>query len=200
MMGTTHALAGAFLGAAIATVAPEFAVVVVAAAIAGSVAPDLDIYHGHRRTLHYPVYGWVVAAPAVALAVAVPVAGTIALATFLVAFALHAGMDAFGGGLELRPWEAGSDRAVYSHFHGRWLAPRRAIPYDGSPQDLGLAGSLAVLPAVTLPAPVPDFVIAVLGVSATYVVLRKRLASLWSTLARALPEPVAPYVPERFYD
>jgi hypothetical protein len=200
MMGTTHALAGAFLGAMLATAVPEFAVVVVAAAVAGSVAPDLDIYKGHRKTLHYPVYGWFVAVPGLALAVAIPIAGTVALATFLVAFALHAAMDVFGGGLELRPWEGGSDRAVYSHFHGRWLEPRRAVPYDGSPHDLGLAGAFAVLPAVTLPEPIPEFVVAVLAVSATYVALRKRLATLWSTVAHALPDPVVPYVPDRFYD
>lgn len=200
MMGTTHALAGAFLGAAIATVAPEFAVVAVVAAVAGSVAPDLDIYRGHRRTLHYPVYGWVVAVPAVALAGLAPSVWTVGIATFLVAAAGHAAMDAFGGGLELRPWEGGSDRAVYSHYHDRWLAPRRAVPYDGSPRDLGLAGAFAVLPGTTLPDPVPAFVLAGLAVSATYVALRKRLATLWSTVARALPAPVAPYVPDRFYD
>jgi len=200
MMGTTHALAGAFLGAAIATVAPEFAVVAVVAAVAGSVAPDLDIYRGHRRTLHYPVYGWLVAAPAVALAVFAPSVWSVGVATFLAAAAGHAAMDVFGGGLELRPWEAGSDRAVYSHYHDRWLAPRRAIPYDGSPRDLGLAGAFAVLPATTLPEPVPAFVLTGLAVSVTYVALRKRLAALWSTVARALPEPVAPYVPDRFYD
>lgn len=199
-MGTTHALAGAFLGATIAVVAPEFAVVAALAAVAGSVAPDLDIYRGHRRTLHYPVYGWVVAAPAVALAALAPSVPTVGAATFLVAAAGHAAMDVFGGGLELRPWEGGSDRAVYSHYHGRWLAPRRAIPYDGSPRDLGLAGAFAVLPAATLPEPVPAFVVAGLAVSAAYVALRKRLAALWSAVARELPDPVAPYVPDRFYD
>jgi hypothetical protein len=200
MMGTTHALAGAFLGAAIATVAPEFAIVVVWAAVIGSVVPDLDIYRGHRRTLHYPIYGWVAVAPAVALVIAVPHAYTVGLATFLVAAALHAGMDVFGGGLELRPWEAGSDHAVYSHYHDRWLAPRRLVPYDGSPRDLGLAGAFAVVPAATLPDPVPPFVAALLGVSVAYVALRKRLASLWAAITRAAPDPVAPYVPDRFHD
>jgi hypothetical protein len=200
MMGTTHALAGAFLGATIAVVVPEFAVVAVVAAVAGSVAPDLDIYWGHRRTLHYPVYGWVVAAPVTALAVLAPSVWSVGIATFLAAAAGHAAMDVFGGGLELRPWQGGSDRAVYSHYHGRWLAPRRAVPYDGSPHDLGLAGVLSILPAMTLPEPVPAFVLAGLAVSATYVALRKPLATLWSTVARALPDPVAPYVPDRFYE
>jgi hypothetical protein len=200
MMATTHALAGALLGAAVATTTPEFAPVAVTAAIAGSVAPDLDIYHGHRRTLHYPVYGWLLAIPAVAVATLAPSTATVALATVLVAAALHATMDVYGGGLELRPWQATSDRAVYSHYHDRWLAPRRAIPYDGSPHDLGLAGAFAIVPAITLPDPIPRFVIGVLAISVTYVTLRKRLATLWATVARTLPAPLAPYVPDRFHD
>lgn len=200
MMATTHALAGALLGAAVATTTPEFAPVAVTAAIAGSVAPDLDIYHGHRRTLHYPVYGWLLAVPAVAVAALAPTTATVGVATLLVAATVHAGMDVYGGGLELRPWQGASDRAVYSHYHDRWLAPRRVVPYDGSPHDLGLAGAFAIVPAATLPDPLPAFVIGVLAVSATYVALRKRLATLWATIARSLPSPVAPYVPDRFYD
>lgn len=199
-MGTTHALVGALLGAVVSAVAPEFTVVGVAAAVAGSVAPDLDIYSGHRRTLHYPVYGWVAAVPAVALALVAPVTATVAVAVFVVAAALHAAMDVYGGGLELRPWEAESERAVYSHYHGRWLAPRRLVPYDGSRHDLALAGGLALAPAAVLPDPMPALVAVLLGVSGVYVALRKRLAALWASVARALPDPFAGYVPERFHE
>lgn len=199
-MGTTHALAGAFLGAAVALAAPEFATAAFVAAVAGSVAPDFDIYRGHRRALHYPVYGWLAAVPAVALAGVAPGTWTVAPAVFLVAAAAHAAMDVFGGGLELRPWEAGSEHAVFSHYHGRWLAPRRLVPYDGSPQDLALAGAFAIPPAATLPTPVPALVGVVLAVSVAYVALRRRLARLWEVIADGVPEPVEPYVPERFYD
>ncbi|MFC4406736.1 hypothetical protein [Haloarchaeobius iranensis] len=198
MMAMTHALAGLVLAALAVVVGGDPATVAVMG-LAGSLFPDLDIYAGHRKTLHYPVYGWIPAGGAVALAVAVPTNATVALATFLVAVALHPVMDIYGGGLELRPWEGRSERAVYSHYHGRWLAPKRLVPYDGSPHDLGTAAVLAV-PAMTLPDPVPAFALALLAVGAVYVALRKRLAAVWSALARALPEPVAQHVPARFFE
>lgn len=198
MMAMTHALAGLVL-AALAVAVGGDPVSVALAGLAGSLLPDLDIYAGHRKTLHYPVYGWFPAGLAVALALTVPTNATVALATFLVAVALHPVMDIYGGGLELRPWEGRSERAVYSHYHGRWLAPKRLVPYDGSPRDLGTAAVLAV-PAMTLPDPVPAFTLALLAVGAVYVGLRKRLATVWSTLARAVPEPVARHVPARFFE
>lgn len=198
MMAMTHALAGLGL-AALAAAAGGDPVTVAAAGLAGSLLPDLDIYAGHRRTLHYPVYGWVPAGLAVALALAVPSNATVGLATFLAAVALHPVMDIYGGGLELRPWEGRSERAVYSHYHGRWLAPRRLVPYDGSPHDLGAAVALA-LPAATLPDPLPAVAVGLLAVGAVYVALRKRLASVWAAAARALPEPVARHVPARFFE
>src|SRR6056297_545185 len=57
--------------------------------------------------------------------------------------ALHAASDALGGGLELKPWRATSERAVYDHFRGRWIRPRRWVRYDGAPEDLAFAGILA---------------------------------------------------------
>ncbi len=198
MMAMTHALAGLVLAALAVGVGGD-PVTVAAVGLAGSLFPDLDIYAGHRKTLHYPVYGWFPAGLAVVLAVAVPTNATLALATFLVAVALHPVMDIYGGGLELRPWEGRSERAVYSHYHGRWLAPKRLVPYDGSPRDLGTAAVLAV-PTMTLPEPVPAFALALLMVGAVYVALRKRLAAVWATLARALPEPVAQHVPARFFE
>jgi hypothetical protein len=198
MMAMTHALAGLVL-AALAVGLGGDPVTVAVVGLAGSLFPDLDIYAGHRRTLHYPVYGWIPAGLAVVPAVAHPTNTTLALATFLVAVALHPVMDIYGGGLELRPWEGRSERAVYSHHHGHWLAPKRLVPYDGSPHDLAAAAVLAV-PAATLPEPVPAFALALLAVGAVYVALRKRLAAVWAALARALPEPVARHVPARFFE
>jgi len=198
MMAMTHALAGLVL-AALAVAGGGDPVTVAVVGLSGSLFPDLDIYAGHRKTLHYPVYGWIPAGLAVAVAVAVPTNATVALATFLVAAALHPVMDIYGGGLELRPWEGRSERAVYSHYHGRWLPPKRLVPYDGSPHDLGTAAVLAV-PAMTLPDPVPVFALTLLAAGAVYVALRKRLAAVWAGLARALPEPVARHVPARFFE
>jgi hypothetical protein len=198
MMATTHVLFGVLLATAAARVAPELAPVALVAAVAGSVFPDLDLYAGHRWTLHYPVYYSVLAVPALALAVALPGGTTVALALFLVGAAAHSLMDAFGGGLELRPWRATSERAVYSHYHGRWIRPRRWVRYDGAPEDLLVGAVLAVPAFATFDAPVQAFVAAVLLVSAGYALLRKRVASLAERLASAVPSDLHPYLPERF--
>ncbi|MCT9094769.1 metal-dependent hydrolase [Haloarchaeobius sp. HME9146] len=199
MMAMTHALAGLLLATFVVQLGGGDPATVVAAAVAGSVFPDLDIYAGHRKTLHFPVFGWFPAGLAVVLALAIPTTATLALATFLVAAALHPVMDLYGGGLELRPWEGRSEKAVYSHYHGRWLAPRRLVPYDGSPRDLALAGALGV-PALTLPEPVPPLVVVTIVVGGVYVALRKRLATVWSQVAQALPPELRHHVPERFYE
>src|SRR6056297_795113 len=112
MMATTHALAGMVLASATALIAPEQTPVAVAGAAVGGAFPDLDLFGDHRRTLHYPVYYSILALAALAIAVLVPTGVTVALAAFLTSAALHSLMDAFGGGLELKPWEGTSDRAV----------------------------------------------------------------------------------------
>ena len=204
MMATTHVLAAVAFATLSAFVAPEFAPVAVVAAGVGGLFPDLDIYADHRRTLHFPVYYSGSALLAGGLAVALPTTATVAAAWFLVGAALHAGMDALGGGLELRPWEATSNRAVYSHYHGRWLEPKRWVRYDGAPEDLAVAGLFAAPPLLTFDGQVPLVVGALLAVSAGYVALRKPLATLWAKLAALLvprlPDPLRTRVPERFVE
>ncbi|USZ69702.1 metal-dependent hydrolase (plasmid) [Halorussus salilacus] len=198
MMATTHALVGVALATAVARAAPEFAAVALVAAAVGSVFPDFDLYAGHRKTFHFPVYYSALAVPAGGLALALPSAATIALALFVVGAALHSLMDALGGGLEVEPWRATSDRAVYDHFRGRWVAPRRWIRYDGAPEDLALAGLLGVPAFVVHEPPVRTLVVAVLAVSAGYALLRKPLARLWVRLVGAVPREARAYVPDRF--
>lgn len=200
MMATTHALTGMLLAGPVALVAPELAPAVLLAGALGGFAPDIDLYTGHRKTLHYPVYGSAAAALAVGAALVVPGESTALLAVFLLAAAVHVRMDVFGGGLELRPWEGRSDRAVYDHFRGRWRRPRRLVRYDGSPEDLFVAlvaaapvvvvfdGVAYVLPAVSL----------LLGVSALYVAVRKPLAGFAAQLVPLVPVRVRRYVPERY--
>jgi hypothetical protein len=204
MMATTHVLVAAAAASTLAVLAPEHAPLAVAAAGAGGLFPDLDIYTDHRRTLHFPVYYPLLAATAVALAVALPTTATVAVAAFLAGTALHAAMDVLGGGLELRPWEATSERAVYSHAHGRWLAPRRWVRYDGAPEDLVVAAVAAAPPLALFDGPVAAAVGALLAVSAGYVALRKPLAALWARLAALLvsrlPDPLRTRVPPRFVD
>ncbi|WP_259518569.1 metal-dependent hydrolase [Halanaeroarchaeum sp. HSR-CO] len=200
MMATTHVLTGVAIAAAAAAVSPEVSVVAVAAAAVGGLFPDLDLYAGHRKTLHYPVYFSVAAAIAVGIAALGPTTLTVAGALFLVAAAVHSVMDAFGGGLELRPWRGTSDRAVYSHFHRQWIVPRRWIRYDGSPEDLGLATMMALPALAVFEGPLTLGVVALLAISATYVLIRKPMVRLSEWLVGRLPEAALTHVPARFVE
>ncbi|OAQ53432.1 membrane protein [Natrinema mahii] len=198
MMATTHALLGLALALPLVAVAPDLAPAAFLAGLVGGVAPDLDLYTGHRKTLHYPVYGSVATVPAVVLAALVPTPVTVAIAVGLAAAALHAVADAAGSGLELRPWQGTSERAVYSHYHGRWVRPRRWVRYDGAPEDLGVAGVVAV-PLVALgDGPVTALAVGLVAVSAVYVLLRKPLATVAERLVSYLPASARPYVPARY--
>lgn len=198
MMATTHAFMGMALALPVLASAPEFAPAAFVAGLVGGLAPDLDLYAGHRKMLHYPVYGPIAAAPAIGIALLAPSTATVVLAVGLAAAALHAVTDGVGGGLELRPWLAGSERAVYSHYHGRWIRPRRWIRYDGAPEDLALAGFVAAPLVVAGEGPVAVVTVALLAVSAVYVLLRKHLATVAERLAGLAPAPLHPYLPERY--
>lgn len=200
MMATTHALAGLTLAILASVVAPEVGVTGVYAALAGGVFPDLDLYAGHRRTLHFPVYYSVAAAVAALVAVLAPGTLTVATALFLAAAALHSVSDVFGGGLELRPWEGDSDRGVYSHYHERWWRPRRWIRYDGAPEDLGLAVLFATPALLTFDGAVESVVVAAVAVSVFYALVRKPLVLLAERIVAALPVPVLERVPSRFIE
>ncbi|MCG1004088.1 MULTISPECIES: metal-dependent hydrolase [Halobacterium] len=198
MMATTHALVGLAVAALASLVAPEFGVMIAVAGLAGGVFPDLDLYAGHRRTLHFPVYYSIAAAVAGAVTLTSPTTWTVAATVFLVAAALHAASDALGGGLELEPWKGTSERAVYSHFHGRWLPPRRLVRYDGAPEDLAVAAVFGVPAALAFGPDVQQVVAAALAVSAGYVVVRKRLPTVATWLFSQVPDGVRRHVPERF--
>ncbi len=174
-MATTHAFAGLAVVAPVAYAVPELAVPLAVGALCGGIAPDLDVAFVHRRTLHFPVYGVVPAALAVAVAVVAPGPLTAGLAAFAVAAWLHAASDVLGGSPELDPWTDPSDRAVYDHRHGRWLRPRRWIGYDGSPGDATLAVVLAVPGFVLFDGPIAAVVAVGVAVSLGYALVRRRL-------------------------
>ena len=196
MMATTHVLAGLVVASAVATVAPEFGPMALVAAAVGGALPDFDLYAGHRKTLHFPVYFPGAAALATPLALLVPTQATVGLAVFLLAAGLHSAMDALGGGLELKPWHATSQQAVFSHYHGSWIAPRRLVRYDGAPEDLLLAGVLAVPAFVAFGSPVEEGIVAILAVSAVYVVLRKPMVAFGEWLVERLPPAVVGRIPD----
>lgn len=197
-MATTHALAGVTLAAFALRFAPEHVPLAVAAGFAGGFFPDLDLYAGHRKTLHFPVYYSLAVPVVLAGALLSPGAWTVAAAFFVAAAALHSVMDVFGGGLELKPWLGQSDRAVYDHYRGRWLSPRRWIRYDGAPEDLAVAVLLGSVGLTMVDGPMQLVVLGAMGVSTVYALLRKRMVAAADWLVARLPSEVLAYVPDRF--
>jgi hypothetical protein len=165
MMLPTHVLAGMLLAAPLVRVAPELAPVGFAAGFLGGLLPDLDMYTGHRKTLHYPVYYSVLSVPALLAAVLAPSALTVGVALFILGAAFHSVADMYGGGLELRPWEGTSDRAVYDHHRETWIAPRRGVRYDGAVEDLALSVGLAAPLLLLVVGPLRQVVIGTLVVA-----------------------------------
>jgi len=204
MMLPTHALSGMLLALPVLYVAPEFAGVALLAGLLGGSFPDFDMYVGHRKSLHYPVYYSVLAVPSLFVAGLVPSVATVFAAVFLVGAAVHSIADVLGGGLELRPWEGASDRAVYDHYWERWIAPRRWIRYDGSPGDLLLSYALAVPLLVALDGSFRLTVIAALTVASVYTTVRRYLPTLavaaLAVVGPWLPESVCSSIPPRYRD
>lgn len=200
MMLPTHVLGGMLLAVPLVRVAPELAPIGFAAGFLGGLFPDLDMYVGHRKSLHYPVYYSASAALALLAAVVVPSAVTVGLALFLLGAALHSVADMFGGGLELRPWEGNSDRAVYNHYDGRWIAPKRGVRYDGAAEDLALSVGFSVPLLLLLDGPLRLVVVGTLLVATVYTVLRRHLAELAALVIPLVPRALTPYLPERYSD
>lgn len=198
MMLPTHALAGAALAVPLAALAPEAAPLVIAVGLLGGIVPDLDLYVGHRRTLHFPVYYSAAAVVAVPATLVVGTTASVALAAFLIGAAAHCVADVFGGGLELRPWEATGDRAVYDHFNGRWIAPRRWIRYDGAPEDLLLSTTLAAGLWGVAGGELRIIVAGALAIAGAYTVVRRVLPSVVEAIVPALPTPVVTSLPARY--
>lgn len=81
MMATTHAAAGVCLVVPLLALSPDLAVPAALGTMLGGVVPDLDLFVGtHRRTLHYPMLGWLPAALAVGAADLAPTPGSVAVA------------------------------------------------------------------------------------------------------------------------
>lgn len=198
MMLPTHAVVGLALAAPLAAVAPNLATAVLTGAVIGSVFPDLDLYAGHRRTLHYPTTYAALAVLAATAAAIVSTPLVVGVAAFLVGAAVHCRMDRYGGGLELRPWEGNSEKAVYDHVRGQWRRPKRWIEYDGSPRDLLVLTVLAVPLLVVLNGPFQVTVVACLVIGTTYTVLRRRLAAIAPVVFAFVPNRLTQYIPKRY--
>jgi len=198
MMLPTHAIVGLAIATPLVVVAPDLAPAALAGGLFGGIFPDLDLYSGHRKTLHFPTGYLLAVLPAVGLAALAPRAVTVGLAFFILGAAAHCQMDRFGGGLELRPWEGRSEQAVYDHVRGEWRRPKRWVPYDGSPRDLLLLSTVAIPLLVVLENPFQLVVGLALGVGIVYVGLRQWLASIAPLVFGYVPGWLADYVPDRY--
>lgn len=175
-MSPTHVAAGLALATPVAVVSPELGTAAAVGGVVGGVVPDLDLFAGHhRKTLHFPVYAWLPAVAAAALAALRPSPATVGLAVAAVAAAVHSASDVLGAGEELRPWERTNPNAVYCHACGRWLRARYLIRYDGAPEDLLATAVLAAPALVVFDGPVRLLAAGTVAVGAVYAAFRKRL-------------------------
>lgn len=196
----THALGGMVIALPLVLTSPDLAGPALVAGFVGGIVPDLDLYAGHRKTLHYPVYYAVLAVPSTAVAVLAPTPVTVAAAFLLLGAAVHCHADVFGSGLELRPWEATSDRAVYDHYSDRWICPRRWVRYDGAPEDfLASAVTGSVLLAV-VDGPLRLVVVLTVVVAGVYALVRRVLPSVATAVVGLLPTSVRSYLPARYIE
>lgn len=198
MMLPTHAIVGLAIATPLLVLAPDHAAVALVGGLVGGILPDLDLYSGHRRTLHYPSGYALAVVPAAGFAAILQTPLLIALTFVLMGAAVHCRMDRYGGGLELRPWEATSERGVYDHVRGRWRSPKRWIQYDGAPSDAGLMVLVGAPLFVVLDGPFRWIVAAALVTGATYALLRRRLAKLAPVVFGNVPESIAAHVPDRY--
>lgn len=203
MMLPTHAFAGMVLALPYALARPEFGGVALVAGFLGGVIPDLDLYINHRKTLHYPVYYSMLAVALLFIVALTPTVVTVAAAFFLLAAAVHSVTDIVGGGLELRPWEATSDRAVYNHYRDQWIAPRRWVRYDGAPEDLLLSFALALPLLIVLDNLFRWLVLSALLVAIVYAAVRRVLPTIAERLVDScllphFPTQILAHVPARY--
>jgi hypothetical protein len=166
----------------------------------GGIFPDFDLYSGHRKTLHFPVY---YALPALMLSIiGVITMEPLVLFGFIFTTAawLHSVMDIFGSGIELRPWEGTSEKAVYNHRQKEWIKPRRFVAYDGSPGDLFLAAAFGLPVLFVFSSPVDLYIGGLLIIGVVYAVCRKQLAEIAAWIAHQLPDRIHSFIPPRYFN
>lgn len=199
-MGITHMLVGLIIALPFLSVFPDHAKSLFIVGMVGGIFPDFDLYSGHRKTLHFPVYYGI---PGVIL-------GIIGLVTmelfvllgfiFVSAAWLHSVMDILGSGVELRPWEGTSNKAVFNHHRKKWIQPRRVVSYDGSPGDLFLAAALGFPLLFGFSPPVDSYIGVLLVIGVVYAVCRKKLANFTGWIVQRLPDRINMFIPPRYFN
>jgi hypothetical protein len=182
MMAPTHIVIGLSLAAAANSLTP-FVMAPAVGGLVGSVLPDFDLFTGsHRRTLHFPVVGWLPALAASVVAWVAPSAVSVGVAVGAVAFALHAVVDIAGAGDEPRPWERTNSSAVYCHACRRWFRARYWVRYDGAFEDLGLTVTFALPVLWAFDGWMAFIAIAAVVAGTVYAAVRKRIPEYVASL------------------
>jgi hypothetical protein len=198
MMALTHGAVSVGLVALAMPLAGEYAgQPLLAAALLGGLAPDVDLLAAHRRTCHYPVGYTLLTGLLAASVFLAPSTGLVLAAVAVGAAALHAWSDVLAGSVEPEPWNPTTERAVYNHALKRWHRPRRYIRYSGAPEDflLALGGvTIAVFSPATGPTAEASLLL-LLSAAGGYTLLRRRLAALPARLEPLLPRRLAGRLP-----
>lgn len=141
----THLAVSLLLGLAAFQFVPSMTVVVTAV-LAGA-GPDMDMFWEHRKTLHRPFQAIIAGSLFFLLyyisGYNIPLLVSVGCASI----SLHCLLDILSNGKTAKPREKTDDRAVYSHFTGSWIEPRRLVT-DGSTGDfvlLSVSGLAAML-------------------------------------------------------
>jgi len=188
MMLPTHVLGGMLLAAPLVRVAPELAPIGFVAGFLGGLFPDLDMYVGHRKTLHFPVYYSAFAALALFAALAVPSAATVGAPCSFSARPSTASPTctaadwSCGRGRELRPRRV---RPLPRDLD----RPRQLVRYDGAVEDLALSIGLSLPLLYLLNGLFQQVVLGTLVVAAVYTMTRRHLAELAAWITPTLRTP-----------
>jgi hypothetical protein len=191
-MVTTHIFVSLLLAFCVSFVSPLEVGTILPIAFVGGFFPDLDMFFGtHRKTLHYPVYGSVLAVASFVffLITHSMIIGFITI--FLIGCMSHTLTDILSCGLEKYPWKKNSKQAVYNHHTKKWIPPRYIIPYDGSIEDFGVTFIGGVLFLFATKTYTINYYLwmtmGLIGVAFIYTVLRKRLPRIEQKLYSRFP-------------
>ena len=198
MMALTHgAVSVAIAALALPMLGDSAGPAVLAAALVGGIAPDLDVVAAHRKTLHYPVGFTLLTGLLLGGTLLVPTTALVLAAVAVGAAALHAWSDAFAGSVEREPWNPTTERAVYNHALGRWHRPRRYVRYSGAPEDFLLALAAAAVGIVSsATGPTADAgLLCLVAVAGGYTLLRRTLGTLPSRVAGLVPARLVRHLP-----
>lgn len=110
---------------------------------------------------------------------------------------MHALMDTLGGGKEMRPWKEEDERAVYNHFSGKWIPPKRFF-YDGSIPDLAISTiSTALLLLLFNSLALQIITATIFLLSLLYTILRKKvtdwIGSDYNTFSEFIKKKLSEY-------